>query len=179
MFSLIYLWINGWVNNREAGVLRRHGTHYEIPGFTIIFKLHTGIKSNEYSDTLHIASDAYCSMKQYIEYSQMNCITNQRNTHSVMSLKCYRLTTDRNAIHGKSWSGGPITSGWVLQWRHMSITPSQITGNLTLLCHGARPSVEMNEYILIVCPSNIFILNNFVLSKWNHSKWATRCHTNW
>ena len=28
MFSLICVWINGWVNNREAGDLRRHRGHY-------------------------------------------------------------------------------------------------------------------------------------------------------
>ena len=31
MFSLICAWINGWVNNREAGDLRRHRTHYDVP----------------------------------------------------------------------------------------------------------------------------------------------------
>ena len=30
MFSLICVWINGWVNNREAGDLRRHRAHYEV-----------------------------------------------------------------------------------------------------------------------------------------------------
>ena len=30
MFSLICSWINGWVNNREAGVLRRHRTLYDV-----------------------------------------------------------------------------------------------------------------------------------------------------
>ena len=30
MFSLIYVWINGWVNNGEAGDLRRHGAHYDV-----------------------------------------------------------------------------------------------------------------------------------------------------
>ena len=29
MFSVICAWINGWVNNREAGDLRRHRTHYD------------------------------------------------------------------------------------------------------------------------------------------------------
>ena len=29
MFSLIWAWINGWVNNREAGDLSRHRTHYD------------------------------------------------------------------------------------------------------------------------------------------------------
>ena len=28
--SLIYTRINGWVNNREAGDLRRHRTHYDV-----------------------------------------------------------------------------------------------------------------------------------------------------
>ena len=30
MFSLICAWINGWVNNHEAGDLRRHCAHYDF-----------------------------------------------------------------------------------------------------------------------------------------------------
>ena len=30
MFSLIFAWIYGWVNNREAGDLRCHHAHYDI-----------------------------------------------------------------------------------------------------------------------------------------------------
>ena len=30
MFSLICAWINGWINNREAGDLRRHRAHYDV-----------------------------------------------------------------------------------------------------------------------------------------------------
>ena len=30
VFSLICAWINGWVNNHEAGDLRRHRAHYDI-----------------------------------------------------------------------------------------------------------------------------------------------------
>ena len=30
MFSLIYAWINDWVNNREAGDLRRQQGHYDV-----------------------------------------------------------------------------------------------------------------------------------------------------
>ena len=30
MFSLICAWINDWVNNREAGDLRRHRAHYYV-----------------------------------------------------------------------------------------------------------------------------------------------------
>ena len=34
MFSLICVWINGWVNNREAGDLRRYRVHYNV---TVMF----------------------------------------------------------------------------------------------------------------------------------------------
>ena len=30
MFSLICVWINGWVNNRESGDLRRYLAHYDV-----------------------------------------------------------------------------------------------------------------------------------------------------
>ena len=30
MFSLICIWINDWINNREAGDLRRHRGHYDV-----------------------------------------------------------------------------------------------------------------------------------------------------
>ena len=34
MFSLNCAWINGWVNNREAGDLRRHRAHYNVTVMT-------------------------------------------------------------------------------------------------------------------------------------------------
>ena len=30
MFSLISAWTNSWINNRDAGDLRRHRTHYDV-----------------------------------------------------------------------------------------------------------------------------------------------------
>ena len=35
-FSLICAWINGWANNREAGDLRRHRTHYEVTAMHLV-----------------------------------------------------------------------------------------------------------------------------------------------
>ena len=34
MFSLICVWINGWVNKREAGDLRRYRAHYDVSVMT-------------------------------------------------------------------------------------------------------------------------------------------------
>ena len=42
MFSLICAWINGWVNNREAGDKRRHRTHYD---FTVMQRLKPALLS--------------------------------------------------------------------------------------------------------------------------------------
>ena len=36
MFSVICVWINGWLNNREAGDLRCYRTHYDVIVMTCI-----------------------------------------------------------------------------------------------------------------------------------------------
>ena len=42
MFSLICVWINGWVNNREAGDLRCYRAHYDfiVMNITIVWQWH-------------------------------------------------------------------------------------------------------------------------------------------
>ena len=40
MFSLICVWINCWVNNREAGYLRRYRTHYDVIVMDLCLLLH-------------------------------------------------------------------------------------------------------------------------------------------
>ena len=36
VFSLICVWINGWVNSREAADLRRYRTHYDVIVMTLL-----------------------------------------------------------------------------------------------------------------------------------------------
>ena len=43
MFSLICVWINGWVSNREAGDLRRYCAHYDV---TVMMKQKPSYPSN-------------------------------------------------------------------------------------------------------------------------------------
>ena len=43
MFSLICVWINGWVNNREAGDLRRYRAHHDV---TVMKKIHRKISES-------------------------------------------------------------------------------------------------------------------------------------
>ena len=39
MFSLICVWINGWVNNREAGDLRRCRAHYDVTVMGLVYHM--------------------------------------------------------------------------------------------------------------------------------------------
>ena len=84
MFSLICAWINGWVNNGEAGDLRRHRTHYEVT--VMCCKYHT-----LHNDTLTPASHLLA-----------------------WQLRVYCT---------------PTSLDYRLQWRHMSVIASQVTGN--------------------------------------------------
>ena len=43
MFSLICVWINGWVNNHETGDLRRYRAHYDVTVMIYMYE----IKNNE------------------------------------------------------------------------------------------------------------------------------------
>ena len=49
MFSLICVWINGWVNNREAGDVRRYCAHYDVT-LVIMENLYTW-KDGLYTET--------------------------------------------------------------------------------------------------------------------------------
>ena len=50
MFSLICVWINGWVNNRKAGDLSRHRAHYDV--IVMPHKKNHGMKVR-YTSKLH------------------------------------------------------------------------------------------------------------------------------
>ena len=43
IFSLICVWINGWVNNREAGDLRRYRAHYDV---TVMYRKHLAVSAD-------------------------------------------------------------------------------------------------------------------------------------
>ena len=68
MFSLTSAWINGWVNNGEAGDLRRHRAHYDgtVMGHQLWFRAHTGpwlVHNTLYKQRLRESNTTYhCEM---------------------------------------------------------------------------------------------------------------------
>ena len=67
MFSLICAWINGWVNNREAGDLRRHRAHYDVIVMMRWNDLTTlGLKLIINSNSLYYVTTVYRTTRTYI-----------------------------------------------------------------------------------------------------------------
>ena len=74
MFSLICVWINGWVNNHKAGDLRRHRGHYDVIVMWIptpetllwCHNEHDGVSNHQPHDCLrnHLFR---CRSKEYIK----------------------------------------------------------------------------------------------------------------
>ena len=53
MFCLICAWINGWINNREAGDLRRHGAHYDFTVIPYVATVRWAVHPRNYAHASH------------------------------------------------------------------------------------------------------------------------------
>ena len=87
MFSLICVWINGWVNSGEAGDLRRYRAHYDV---TVMLYWQCPLSmqlpaSNHYSDVI-MGAMAYQITSPTIVYSIVYSGTYQRRHQSTASL---------------------------------------------------------------------------------------------
>ena len=68
MLSLSRAWMNGWINNREAGILRRHGAHCDVtamvnaginPHSLIIYPQRN--KATTQSKTIWLFHETFCT----------------------------------------------------------------------------------------------------------------------
>ena len=57
--SLIFVWINAWVNSREAGDLRRHCAHYNVIVMNVKSKTYCNHVLARDWDIQHISFDCY------------------------------------------------------------------------------------------------------------------------
>ena len=77
MFSLNCAWINRWVNNREAGDLRRHRAHYDVIVMTRLFFIQITHRANLY---LSFQGEIWSILRKFIIWF-ISCI-------------CYRHAVD-------------------------------------------------------------------------------------
>ena len=127
MFSLICAWIIAWVNNRQAGDLRRHGAHYDvivmcIRVINLVSFVHADIQADTdtrktISTSLPPALDAIFSYKWLVWYAILRVdqishkpshqIENQRTLHSL------NFTNPPGR-----WRWRDKTNVWVINWWH-------------------------------------------------------------
>ena len=75
-FSLICVWINGWVHNREAGDLRRHRGHYDV--IVMVIALFMGLPIRAVFALLHWVQFKIGRCIHYRPYK--NCLTKACHT---------------------------------------------------------------------------------------------------
>ena len=107
MFSLICAWINRWVNNGEAGDLRRYRAHYDVIAMQCKF---SGTLAVELTKSCNKTSICIC----YRSTSSTNIIIVLRTTTLTM------ITTSRSCIfEGNRWLSdyhGCMTYTFVELW---------------------------------------------------------------
>ena len=97
IFSLICAWINGWVNNHEAGDLRSHLAHYDVTVMSLVESTHW----NDYIDvTLLNLYRQQITWKNYeTSPSHLQHFTLMENTHIFRSRVNHGVL-----IIGEKWS---------------------------------------------------------------------------
>ena len=88
MFSLICTWTNGWVNNRDAGDLRRHRAHYDV-----IVMIHK-VQGNRSLALMHAAIDIFPS-----RFAEYDCQARCENCATISDTCECECTDDYRGIH--------------------------------------------------------------------------------
>ena len=72
MFSLICVWTNGSVNNREAGGLRRHRAHYDV----IVMVASISYTATATTATQYHSDNTYLSISNHTQHSNISIFMN-------------------------------------------------------------------------------------------------------
>ena len=82
MISMICVWINDWVNNREAGDLRRYRAHHDV----IVMKIQTLNTYFYMCYQQHIITDLLNDLVPYHTRASRRCVATAWNPNPVLSL---------------------------------------------------------------------------------------------
>ena len=100
MFCLICVWINGWVNNREAGELRRHHAHYDV---TVMVIPPRRVNIFFLKHMIHTA--IFCQLRVYHNYQNTMSPANQVWTGEQWKLSAHFSILHSNTYCNKSYQG--------------------------------------------------------------------------
>ena len=165
VFSLIYAWIKGWVNNREACDLRWHRPHYDVtvmlppnrPWYVYIqattidiYLTQNGAKFSVYSG--HIRTNVlthviviFTIISQFHTASYMSSAwwRHQKETFSALLALCEGIhRSPLNSPHKGQWRGAlmfPLICAWTNGWANHR-------DDCDLWCHRAHYDVTVMEW---------------------------------
>ena len=112
MFSLIYAWINDWVNNREAGDLRRQHGHYDVIVMNIRNRADGIFKYIILNENIHIIFKFYCRLFLQIQL-------------------CYVCVGSSNGRGAKQ-----VTNHYLNQWRPLASSDRNVRACFTITLCG-------------------------------------------
>ena len=132
MFSLICVWINDWVNNREAGDLRRYRAHYDVILMFADYRFKWIFMNEEILNWLKLTQVAMCERAFWRDIIRLVCRYNIS----------FRMMTSSNGIifpvtgplwgefTGHRWN--PLTKAsdaelWCFLWSALEQTVEQTT----------------------------------------------------
>ena len=108
LFSLIYAWINDWVNNIEASDLRRHRAHYDVT----VVQFHYFPTQIIFNDTLNVTSS-----QRNLQWNIPFLVSHDPrspcfSSHAWMTMKKYDITVPLHEQHGANGHA------MMPMWRH-------------------------------------------------------------
>ena len=137
MFSLICDWIDGWVNNREAGILRHHRARYDV--IVMFEKIWLGAIEGAVLDCLSMYSYSLVAVDQKIFIAAS--ATNRGNTlfltKLVLCAMCFPKIPSLWHFGTSATKDGNMCLHWKIGswWRHQMETFS----TLLAFCAGNSP----------------------------------------
>ena len=111
MFSLIYVWINDWVNNRKAGDLRRYCAHYDVIVMICVCRIvvswcsltqlqgNLAISTPQTAELIKVTSARLGPVRNNTRLSSLKKICVKCRNWSWSMLVKWTPTVDRSCIH--------------------------------------------------------------------------------
>ena len=90
MFSLICVWINGWVNNSEAGDFRRYRAHYDVTVMVLRCTIYACHCCNKRSWMSTYSCDLlwFIPQAKYLDVHEECCVRCRYQLHSTYIVGC-------------------------------------------------------------------------------------------
>ena len=155
MFSLICVWINGWVNNREVVDLRRYRAHYDVIVMIVFREQLAGIWVQGYFKCTGVISTIKASLNSMDKYAPMNQrrrTKNNKSQHNDVHILRDILLVQKPLKHSWNqlvccWDKIPTRKGIFFIISNVPIITS-ITAEMCFV-HSFKNSVHTHIYIYI------------------------------